>query len=72
MRQGYIAEQLTGWRQTPMEGLAGTKTAQIVLTRAAEALPDIIRHVIESQTSLALDSKADREALIRDLIEALC
>lgn len=35
-------------------------------------LPEVIRKVIEGQTSLALDSKADREALIRDLIEALC
>lgn len=36
------------------------------------ALSDTIREVVERSDMMALDSKADREALIRDLIEALC
>lgn len=31
-----------------------------------------IRVAVEAHQNLALDAKADREALIRDLVEALC
>ena len=67
--QGLLTRAIARRRD---EGNVYTSEIVIAQLRAIQLLiPGTIRATVEAHQSLALDAKADREALIRDLLEAL-
>ncbi len=67
--QGLLTRAIARRRD---EGNVYTSEIVIAQLRAIQLLiPGTVRAVVEGHENLALDAKADREALIRDLLEAL-